>query len=370
MHNSLLVSTFMLAEMSPSHQYYVCLKNVRQPIHWDPSKPNDSINIDCSLQYFGKVLEAMAKSLITEPLIFYITWENLDWLPSYGNNVVVILLGDELHRIPNYFDKVRAVFKCFGISPYLRCNPFIQPSHLNLAIVLQFIRNWIVCLPGWLNYKLKMWVISIATGKTISNIYNIPIGYYKQLDLPIKNINERYDDVFFAGSINNQIYPFWSLKYWFQSPKSIARRNMLSNISKIEQKNLGVKFNIKTIADFNEARSANERSYSEQLMNAKICLVPRGTTSETYRFLEGLRYGCILITEPLPLRWFYDGSPAIEINDWEEIETVLEMLLKNEQMMQRKHQEALFWWKNKCSEVAVGNYIAETLNSLVNHKNI
>jgi hypothetical protein len=99
-------------------------------------------------------------------------------------------------------------------------------------------------------------------------------------------------------------------------------------------------------------------------MNAKLCLVPRGTSYETFRFFEALRYGCIVVTEALPSRWFYEGSPAIQITDWNELETILEKLLKDQNLMQEKHEESLNWWKTRCSEAVVGEYMAEKLNSL------
>ena len=137
-------------------------------------------------------------------------------------------------------------------------------------------------------------------------------------------------------------------------------------INFIRKKNLDVKFNLTITSDFNAARSADEKSYSEKMMDSKICLVPRGTSLETYRFFEAIRYGCIVITEILPSRWFYNGSPAIRINDWSELEEILDKLINNKLLIKKKHQESLAWWKTRCSEIAVGNYLVEKLNYLEN----
>ena len=57
-------------------------------------------------------------------------------------------------------------------------------------------------------------------------------------------------------------------------------------------------------------------AYSEAMINAKVCLVPRGTSPETYRYFEVLRYGTITIVERQPPFPFYDGAPVVDIDDW------------------------------------------------------
>ncbi|MDJ0590686.1 MAG: hypothetical protein QNJ72_11915 [Pleurocapsa sp. MO_226.B13] len=345
-----------------ANEYYICLKGSNNPIYWDLSDSESKIDIDCSLTYFSKVFEAMEKSLQVKGLVFYLTWENLDRLPSYGDKVVAILLGDEWCRIPKYSHQVRAVFKCYGIRPTLGCNPLSKPSYLNLMTLVNFIKLWIVGLPGQLSYTLKNLRNRGANATKIAPIYDIPLGYYQQLDLPLKAIEDRLYDVSFAGSIEHKLYSIWSWKYWFKSPKIISRKEMLCAIDLIRKNNPEIKFDLTVTSDFNAARSADKRSYSAKMMDTKISLVPRGTSLETYRFFEAIRYGCIVVTEALPSRWFYDRSPAIQITDWKELGDLIDKLVNNQQLMKKKHQESLDWWKTKCSEVAVGNYIAEKLN--------
>lgn len=345
-----------------SNEYYVCLKGSNDPIYWDLSNSEPKIDIDCSLTYFSKIFEAMEKSLQVKGLIFYLTWENLDQLPSYGENVVAIVLGDEWCRIPKYCHKVRAVFKCYGTRPTLGCKPVLKPSYLNIMTLVNFIKLWIAGLPGQLNYTLENLKNGRAIAAKTAPIYDIPLGYFKQLDLPPKAIEHRLYDVSFAGSIEHKSYSAWSWKYWFKSPKIISRKEMISAINLIRKECPEIKFDLTITSDFNAARSADERSYSTKMMDTKICLVPRGTSLETYRFFEGIRYGCVVVTEALPSRWFYDDSPAIQITDWNELGEIIEKFSNNQQLMKKKHRESLEWWKTKCSEVAVGNYIAEKLN--------
>lgn len=217
---------------SLSNKYYIC-KVDAEPIPWNPSESAQTIDIGCN--YFGQVFEAMEKRLNVGNLTFYFTWDT-EKLPSYGQNVVAVVNGDEWCRIPTYFHKVRAVFKCYGTRPILGCNPLLKPSYLNFITLLQFLRAWFARLPVWVIYKLHHFnKLSSSTG-SFQSIYDIPLGYYNQLNLPIKDIKFRRYDVFFAGSLVHAAYPFWSIKYWLREPKSLSRQRMISIVNRIEKK--------------------------------------------------------------------------------------------------------------------------------------
>src|SRR5215218_2221812 len=141
---------------------------------------------------------------------------------------------------------------------------------------------------------------------------------------------------------------------------------MVTVLNKIKEEHPDLKVKSFITSGFGTASGLDATSYSQEMMKTKICLVPRGASLETFRFFEALRYGCIVITEALPSRWFYDGSPAVQVHDWSDLEKILKRLIQDEDLMQRKHYESLEWWRTKCSEGAVGAYIARKLNSLMN----
>ncbi|HHP7229385.1 MAG TPA: exostosin family protein [Xenococcaceae cyanobacterium] len=357
-----------------SNEYYICLKGNQKPIYWDLSESEPKIKIDCSLTYFSRVFKFMEQSLDLKNLVFYLTWENLEQLPSYGENVVAIVLGDEWCRTPQYSHKIRATFKCYGTSPKLLCNPFLQPTYVNFITWVHFVKAWIVGLPGRLNYLFHFYQNQFfGTDKRFPAIYHIPLGYYNQMDLTTKELESRPYDVFFAGSLTRKpatirhpvkfLRFFW--RYWF-SQKNISRQNLLRYVNQCQEKHPDLRFELSLSSGFGGKQGGIEtESYSEKMMNTKVCLVPRGTSFETFRFFEALRYGCIPVTEALPSSWFYDGSPDIKLKDWSELEEVLTRLFANKHLMQEKHQECLNWWKSKCSEAVVGNYIAEKLNTTI-----
>jgi hypothetical protein len=348
---------------SHSNQYYIYTKENKQPIAWNIYDAYPPFKLGLAA-YISKVLQAMEKHLHINGFVFYITWDNIDELPSYGQNVVVIILGDEWYRIPKYAHKVGAIFKCIGTHPILGCNPLLKPSYLNILTLIQFLRILIFRLPGLVNYHFqKLKTLLFGTGK-IAPIYEIPLGYNNSIDLPIKHIEERLYDTYFSGSVAHISYSLWSLKRWLGTPKTLARQLMVASLSNFQKKHPNFNVELAITSGYHAITSKDASSYPETMMNTKICLVPRGTSFETTRLFEGMKYGCIVVTEALPSRWYLDGSPAIQIKDWQDLEPILEKLLKNKQLMEKIHQDSLDWWNTKCSEVVVGEYIASSLNIL------
>ncbi|WP_416670498.1 exostosin domain-containing protein [Egbenema bharatensis] len=352
--------------------YFIC-KPGQPPIAWFPPDPAQTIDANCA--YFGKVFEVMEQHLSIQGLTVYFTWD-VNALPSYGANVVAVIQGDEWCRMPQYAHRVRAVFKCYGTRPILGCDPLRHPSYLNILTALQFFRILLIRIPGVLHYwwhslkrnSLKQVSPKQFSSTSLSAIYDIPLGYYNQIDLPIQPIAHRPDDVFFAGSVIQGDYPLWSLKRYMGTPKNLSRQQMLEQLQESAILHPDWKLKLRLTTDFNASRDSDQSSYSERMMNSKICLVPRGTSFETFRFFEALRYGCIVVTEALPDRWFYTDSPAIQINNWNELETILSNLLNHPDRLQSLHQASLNWWKDYCSETAVGQYMAQCLNQTIEVK--
>jgi hypothetical protein len=351
-----------------SCQYYL-LRKRKEPIQWDiynTVPQSDPEFFWTRSDYYAKVLQRVDQLLKIEGLVFYITFDQLDILPSYGEHVVVVMVGDEGCHIPRYFHRVLAVFKPYGITPFLGCNPLLNPSSLNILSFVQFLKLWLHRFPDrilYWSYHLRQ---RLSSQPKPGNIFTIPLGYYKQVDLAIQDLEGRQHDIFFAGSVRNDTYVKGSLKdwitRWIKPPKVLAREQMVGNVNRLRQKRPDLKIELALTDGFFSANAANARTYSEQLMNAKICLVPRGTSFETYRFFEAMRYGCIVLTEALPSRWFYDGSPAVTVKNWSHLGQLVEDIIDNKDLIRQKHQEAIRWWHHKCSPTVTGEYIVQILH--------
>jgi hypothetical protein len=355
-------------DSSTSNRYYL-LAREKKLIDWDVY--NNNFNSELIwISYHNKILQAVEKKLAGKGLIFYITRDELNSLPAYGKNVVVIITADEWCRIPLYADRVLAVFKSYGTKPFLGFNFLLQPSYQNLVSSLQFLRIWLAYLPGFANYWLAIGKSLLSERVEIPKLYTIPLGYYNQPELPIKPLERRSYDVFFAGSVFNDSYSKGSFKGaiapLLKSPKTQSREKMLYHLEQFKQQHPNFQVELSLTTGFYSMTEQNLQTYADKLMNSKICLIPRGTSFETYRFYEAIRYGCIPIIEALPSHWFYEGSPAIKIKNWRNLPRILEQLLTDRHLMEQKCQQSWQWWQEKCSELAASNYIVENLSRLLN----
>lgn len=312
---------------------------------------NCPYTLDFNLTYFYSIIEAFVSLNPAHASFHFLLTRRVNELPSFKpaklNRLIVFLLGDEWCRVPTYSSQVLAVFKCYGFNPKLvlhRSDPY-----LNSLILLQHLR--VVCkdFKRWITYN--------------DNVFPFPLGYFRQTELPIKTILARTCDVSFVGSIEN--LPNRNLvskiKSLLKSPKTISRMSMVSHIS--QWKNAGnYSVDVQLTSRFPHADHApNLLDYSVRLMNTKICLSPRGTSLETFRYFEALRYGCVLISEPVPDHWFYQDSPALYLNDWNKLPALIENLLADPDRLIDLHKRALDWWQRQCSPAAVASRMCSRL---------
>ncbi|MEL6159318.1 MAG: glycosyltransferase family 1 protein [Cyanobacteria bacterium J06554_11] len=346
-----------------ANEYYIYFGPGQPAVRWEnlsapPPRPLASAN------YTQKTLLAMDQALSVDGLTVYVTSDAIDDLPSYGPHVVAVILGDEWARIPKYLFKVGAIFSCYGTQPMLGLRSLQRSPYLNLLTLTRFMRLQLTGLP----YRMSFWLnqLQAAASPNIqpAPIYQIPLGYCNQLELPVKPLSDRRYDVSFSGSIVHRNYPWWSPNRWIGNPKQLSRQKMADALQALKQSHPHRSIELKISSGFRASRQSDGQEYSQQLMETKVCIAPRGTSFETFRLFEGLRYGCIVITEALPSAWFYDQSPIVKLADWSELAQHLESLLGDSGRLQEQQQASLRWWQKMCSEKAVGNYMAESLNDL------
>ena len=327
------------------NRYFNCLTRDGAPLAWRPPEPLDGVLADSA--YVGAILAELDTTI--SGLTFYVT-RDLERLPSYGRDVVAIVIGDELARVPAYVDRVRAVFKNQAVRPLLTSSFVREPSWINLWWFAAYLRAWRHHLPG-----AARW---LASGRP-APVWLLPIGVLNQLDLPVKPLAERRADIFFAGSVTHRRDAAWKDRI---APKVLSRRAMVAAAERLAGRYV---VDLGQTGAFAESIAQSAEVYSERLMDARIALVPRGTTADTARFWQALRYGCVVITDTVPRhRWFYDGAPVVRVSRWDELGEVVPALLADPSRLNDLHDRGLAWWRERGSPEAVGAYAARRLASV------
>lgn len=342
--------------------YFVCDNNSTRCTPWDPYD-HDSTPITGFIEadYLADAFRELEKAAVVCDQIFYITWDT-DRIPTSGRNVIVVLLGDEWCRRPRYIGNVRAVFRQYGTRPTL---VLAGMSRASVVLYLQFLRAHAKGLPE----RVRRFLHRGTTRRPLdTGQYVIPLGYGNQSDLPIVPIASRQRDVYFAGSVNNIAAKVTSLRWWLPRPKELARRRMLVQARRMQRKRSDLSVELSTF-DMHVPAAMTDRSelqrerhsYSEAMMDTKICLAPRGSSPDTPRFFEALRYGCAIIGDRLPSRWFYDGAPMITVGNWRGLGNLVDNLITDHHRLEELHWQAVTYWEERCSGRALAQYVATVL---------
>lgn len=197
-----------------------------------------------------------------------------------------------------------------------------------------------------------------------NNIYPFPLGHVDKIHFrtdEIMNINARKYNVFFSGNLNksragffkqfsSSLIPAFLLKYLikFRSVKHYL-------IKKANKENTAQSY-INFTTGFKQGLSPEE--YKELMLNSKIAFCPRGFRSaETFRHLEAMSAGCIVISEKLPDNFLYRDCPIIQVTSWDEAIPIIKKLLENPAVMEQLQQKTIHFWENNYSDTAIAEFI-------------
>ena len=327
------------------------------PEPWNPPDPVPGV-IDT--WYFGRAVAAMERDLEIDGLTVYLTFDT-ERLPAYGDDVVALVIGDEWARVPAYLPRVRAVFRNLCSRPNLGCRPLAWPSAATFASLLPAGRATLRGAGGRLA-RVRAELAAARGGPALAPQVELPIGTYNLLDLPQRPFEERRSDLFFAGSVAHAPGRGAALKSRVM-PKNLSREAMLRNVEALRSHE-DVTVDVRVTAGFKESVNGDPEDYSGALMDSRLALVPRGATTETHRFFQALKYGCVVVTDSVPPSWFYEEAPIVRLRHWDELEEAVIPLLARPDRLQALHRQALDWWELACSEEAVGRLMARTLNAL------
>jgi hypothetical protein len=183
----------------------------------------------------------------------------------------------------------------------------------------------------------------------------LPLGYFQLRDVEPAPVEQRPVDVFFAGV---QAVSGWTLR------ASVAARKQMTAGLAAAQTALP-QYRIESLLTaFESGKRLSPEDYTQALANAKIALAPRGNFDETFRLFEAAKMGCIIVSDPLPQRWYYQGCPVIPILNWSILPEVLKGLLADPAKLAELSLRTGQWWNSTLSESAVAKHIAQQLANL------
>lgn len=300
------------------------------------------------------VLAEASKTIRGEGLHFYLTKDPYH-LPEYGPHVVAVLLLEERCKIPWYAKHVRAVIRNTRSVPFRAFRP--RMNRLDLVLAFEYARDWAM---HWRSHRQlqthrRGWPPAVHSEP---RVFTIPLGYHSQEELPQIAMSDRTLDCFFAGDLTSGAGPT-SYRYWVSTSKAEARKQLWRVLLELK-KDPAWHIDLGSVTKDTSARQFD--SYSEKMMNSRICVAPRGTMAETYRFYEGLRNGCLVITNRLPDEPFLRGAPVIQVDHWKELPGLLRRYARNVDALEDYRRVSTAWWETRCSEFVIGPQVARFLN--------
>lgn len=341
--------------MPPSaNRYYLQVQNLpTDPVDFKAIDLHAETAYEWGADFYVDVFRAFEAERRFSGLTVFMSYYAPESLPVYDPSVVLVVFGDESFVHRPYFQEIGCVLRAYSLwPPYLDGFPTLS---LHRAALIHYLYKSVSRLasvrprfaPGaWLN-------LNAAARKTT----HIPIGSFRRFEPVPKPMSARTIDYAFLGSVafdDNQRKLAHRL---FTSPKVLSRRQMLEGLKAVGG---GAKGNVATTGDF-EVSIKNPDDYVNALSDTKISLVPRGTSYETYRFFESFKAGCVVICDPLPDEWCYEGHPGIVIRDWRKLPGLIAELIADPARLEALSAEGLAYWQRRASEPAVAAYIADVL---------
>ena len=342
------------------HRYFIAWPDSSSPLVeldgpvWTPVLPPET-------RYPLAVLAAAEAEIHSTGLHFYLT-KDPDRLPEYGPHVVAVLLQEERCKIPTYARGVRAVMRNLQAYPYIGFRPHGHMGRLEGVLFFEYLRDWALHLRS---QSRAGHFVPVARSEPL--IMTIPLGYHSQEELPLVPMQGRTLDTFFAGDVHAH-FAFTDYRHWVSTSKIEARRQCWEGLEALKRTQApdGSSWNI-LVNDLSADRAATDpstySSYSQRMQQSRICLAPRGSVAETFRFYEGLRAGCLVITNRLPSMPFLDGAPVLMVDHWRELPELFQRYARNRQALDAYSTASRKWWDDHCSESVRGNLVARALNA-------
>ena len=213
----------------------------------------------------------------------------------YGDDVVALVIGDEWARVPAYLSRVRAVFRNLCARPNLGCGPSHGPRPRPSPPCCRPPRG-ARGAPGGRPH-LRAEFAPGARRPRLAPQVELPIGTYNLLDLPLRPFDERaaISSSRAASPTHRDAAP---PSRRGSCPRTCpARRCSGTSSGSAPRTGHGRPADDRRVQGVGQRRP---RRLLERPDGLRIALVPRGATTETHRFFQALKYGCVVVTDAFP----------------------------------------------------------------------
>jgi hypothetical protein len=302
-------------------------------------------------EYFVNICRILAQEHGYADANFLIVHDTRGPLPGLDSRSVVIVGGDERCLLPVEAERAQMILKCYGTRPH-----HAEPLRPQLASLLDHGRALI---------ERARWQLAAARlgrerrRRLLAKLHSIPMGYCRQERLPLLPIDERPYLLSFAGSLDNQKAGRLSYHTLTNYPKRQARIAMVEALRRLEAELPPGTVHLRLTESFAASLAEPGEGYAQTMMRTRICVCPRGTRLETFRIHEGLRFGCVVVSQKLPDFWFLRGAPILQVEDWAELPDVVHGLRADPGRMRSLHEQSLRWWREVCSPAAIAARVAD-----------
>ncbi len=314
-------------------------------------------SLHSEMRYPYDVLEQALPQVKARGLHFYFT-KNAYRLPEYGPHVVSMLLQEERCKVPVYGKYIFATIRNLMPKPFLGWRPHSRIGRVEAVLTFEYARDWYTHLRSRVARAFPPAVFGTPVRREPLSL-RIPLGYHSQVEVPYIPIKDRQLDMFFAGEVRHPVGTF-DYRNWTSTSKFEVRGQLFRELEKIRN---DWRIDMGAIASTDNKKNEQAfNTYSEKMMNTRICLAPRGTLPDTFRHFEGMRAGCLIVSNPVPVEPYLYGAPMLLIDHWSELDGILKKYGRDNAFIEDMGQKARAWWDTRCTPELLGHSIAEQLN--------
>ena len=177
-----------------------------------------------------------------------------------------------------------------GTFPFLGIRRWRPCNRLRFLLAIKYLRNLLLHARSRFA-AARPPVEWPAPVRSKPFIIHSPLGYALLEDVPMKTMHERPYHSFFAGRVSTAPDRY-GFRKWLSTPKDqirkVGREAMLRAVEEFQKQEPRFRFDGSFVRSPSSTdKNPDDRIYSQRMMDSKICLAPRGSIIDSWRFFEG-----------------------------------------------------------------------------------